>query len=82
LSENAQQYRSAVAMEMLLHSNGNLQDSTIAFVIDVRTMWEVSMEGSQKLKLSCIVVINIDTKFSNFIRNYHSITVQSHSIKG
>jgi hypothetical protein len=38
-----------VAMELLLHSNGHLQISTVALVhwsIDVRNMWEVSMEGS------------------------------------
>jgi hypothetical protein len=38
--------RVGVAMEMLLHSNGDLQDSTVALVIDVRNMWEVFMEGS------------------------------------
>jgi hypothetical protein len=31
-------------MEML-HSNGDLQISTVALIIDVRNMWEVSMEG-------------------------------------
>jgi hypothetical protein len=41
--------RIGVAMEMLLHNNGNLQDSTVAFVIDARNMWEVSMEGSHSL---------------------------------
>jgi hypothetical protein len=35
-----------VAKEMLLHSNGDLQDSTVELVIDVRNMWEVSMKGS------------------------------------
>jgi hypothetical protein len=31
-------------MKMLLHSNGDLQDSTVALAIDVRK-FEVSMEG-------------------------------------
>jgi hypothetical protein len=39
-----------VTMEILLHSNGDLQDSTVALVIDVRNVWEVSMEGSQTHK--------------------------------
>jgi hypothetical protein len=33
-------------MEMLLHSNGHLQGSTVALVMDVRNMWEFSKEGS------------------------------------
>jgi hypothetical protein len=33
-------------MEMLLHNKGDLQDSTVALVINVRNMWEVSTEGS------------------------------------
>jgi hypothetical protein len=32
-------------MGILLHSNGHLQDSTVALIIDVHNMWEVSMEG-------------------------------------
>jgi hypothetical protein len=35
-----------VAMEMLLRFNGDLQDSTVALVINIRNMCEVSMEGS------------------------------------
>jgi hypothetical protein len=38
--------RIGVAMEMLLHSNGDLQDSSVALVTDIRNVWEVSMEGS------------------------------------
>jgi hypothetical protein len=30
--------RIGIAMEMLLHSNKDLQDSTVALVIDVRNM--------------------------------------------
>jgi hypothetical protein len=33
-------------MEMLLDNKGHLQISTVALFIDVRNMWEVSMEGS------------------------------------
>jgi hypothetical protein len=33
-------------MGMLLRSNGDLQASAVALVIDVCNMWEVSMEGS------------------------------------
>jgi hypothetical protein len=36
----------SVAMEVLLHSDGDLQDSTVALVIYVRNMWGVFMEGS------------------------------------
>jgi hypothetical protein len=35
--------RIGVDMEMLLHSKGDLQDSTVALVIDVHSMWEVFM---------------------------------------
>jgi hypothetical protein len=35
---------SCVAMGMLLHSSGNLQDSTFALVVDVHNMSEVSMQ--------------------------------------
>jgi hypothetical protein len=45
LRVGAAMLRIGVAMEMLLHSNGQLQISTVSFVIDVRNMWEVSMEG-------------------------------------
>jgi hypothetical protein len=38
--------RIGIAMEMLLHSNEHLQISTVALVINVRNMWEVSTEGS------------------------------------
>jgi hypothetical protein len=38
--------RVGVAMEMLLHSNGDLQDSTVAMAIDVRKcrkfLWKAS----------------------------------------
>jgi hypothetical protein len=37
-----------VDKKMLLHSNGDLQISTDAMVMDVRNMWEVSMEGSHR----------------------------------
>jgi hypothetical protein len=43
--------RVGVAMDMLLHSNEHLQISTVALFIDVRNMWEVSMEGSHRLLL-------------------------------
>jgi hypothetical protein len=39
-----------VGMEMLLHSNGDLQYNTVALVMDVRNMWEVSIEGSHNSK--------------------------------
>jgi hypothetical protein len=32
-------------VHLLLHSNGDLQDSAVALVIDVRNMWEVSLES-------------------------------------
>jgi hypothetical protein len=39
-----------VAMELLLHSNEDLQISTIVGLnIDVRNMWEVSMEGCHRI---------------------------------
>jgi hypothetical protein len=40
--------RVCIAMGMLLHSNEHLQISTVADVIDVRNVWEDSMEGSHK----------------------------------
>jgi hypothetical protein len=40
-------------MEMLLHRNGDLQDSAVALIIDVCNMSEVSMEGSHKTKTEC-----------------------------
>jgi hypothetical protein len=36
-----------------VHSNWDLQIRTVAFVIDVRNMWEVSMEGSH----TCYIII-------------------------
>jgi hypothetical protein len=44
---------------MPLHSSGHLQDSTVALVIDVHNMWEVSMEGSHtSLEMLCLLQTN------------------------
>jgi hypothetical protein len=43
-------YAYGVAMEMLLRSIGGLQINTVALVIEVRNMLDVSMEGSRNLE--------------------------------